>query len=194
MGDVIADLENGWSPQCLDRPAQAGEWGVLKVSAASSGRFRADQNKALPRTLSARPHLEVKAGQAIITRASGVASLVGIPAYINETPSKLMLCDKLFRVVPREEGGCDIRFLVDVLSQPLVRQQVFGEFSTESGMMKNISKPALLALTFPLPPLDVQRALVADLAAARTRAAALRAAAAAGRAEARAAFDAALWA
>ena len=28
LGDVIADLENGWSPKCLDRPAQVDEWGV----------------------------------------------------------------------------------------------------------------------------------------------------------------------
>jgi type I restriction enzyme S subunit len=43
LREVVADLENGWSPKCLDRPAEADEWGVLKVSAASAGfyvRFR----------------------------------------------------------------------------------------------------------------------------------------------------------
>jgi hypothetical protein len=57
LGDVIADLENGWSPKCLDRPAQPGEWGVLKVSAASAGRYRGGENKALPASLQPRPRL-----------------------------------------------------------------------------------------------------------------------------------------
>ena len=31
LREVVTDLENGWSPKCLDRPAEAEEWGVLKV-------------------------------------------------------------------------------------------------------------------------------------------------------------------
>jgi type I restriction enzyme S subunit len=30
LRDVIANLQNGWSPQCFDRPAVDNEWGVLK--------------------------------------------------------------------------------------------------------------------------------------------------------------------
>ncbi|MDT8854994.1 hypothetical protein RNZ50_08170 [Paracoccaceae bacterium Fryx2] len=69
LGDVIADLENGWSPQCLDRPAEPGEWGVLKVSAVSTGSYRMGENKALPVPLKPRPKLEVRAGDVLITRA-----------------------------------------------------------------------------------------------------------------------------
>ena len=57
LADVIADLENGWSPGCLDRPAKPGELGVLKVSAASSGEYREDENKALPSKLKPRPEV-----------------------------------------------------------------------------------------------------------------------------------------
>ena len=48
LGDVIADLENGWSPKCHDRPAEDGEWGVLKLGAVSFGVFDPNENKALP--------------------------------------------------------------------------------------------------------------------------------------------------
>ena len=39
LRDVIADLENGWSPKCHDRPAEPDEWGVLKLGAVSFGVF-----------------------------------------------------------------------------------------------------------------------------------------------------------
>ena len=48
LRDVIADLKNGWSPKCHSRPVESDEWGVLKVSAASSGYYRESENKALP--------------------------------------------------------------------------------------------------------------------------------------------------
>ena len=51
LGDVIADLANGWSPKCLDRPVQGEEWGVLKLGAVSFGAFNAEENKALPASL-----------------------------------------------------------------------------------------------------------------------------------------------
>ena len=39
LRDVIADLENGWSPKCHDQPAEDEEWGVLKLGAVSFGVF-----------------------------------------------------------------------------------------------------------------------------------------------------------
>lgn len=194
LGDVIANLENGWSPKCLDRPAEPGEWGVLKVSAASAGRYRVAENKALPTSLQPRPRLEVRAGDVLITRANGVANLVGVSAYVEDTQSKLLLCDKLFRVVFRPKSRIEPRFVAIVLRLHSVRSQVMGEFSTESGMMKNISKPSLLSLSFPLPPLDDQRALISALDAGRAEALRLRGEAAATRANAWAAFEAAVFA
>ena len=35
LGDVIADLETAGAPKCHDRPADAKEWGVLKLGAVS---------------------------------------------------------------------------------------------------------------------------------------------------------------
>jgi type I restriction enzyme S subunit len=194
LGEVIADLENGWSPKCLDRPAEAGEWGVLKVSAASAGRYRTSENKALPSNLRPRPRLEVKTGDVLITRASGVANLVGVPAYVDGTQEKLLLCDKLFRAVFRPKSPIAPRFMAVVLRLHSVRAQIVREFSTESGMMKNVSKPVLLSLTFPLPPLDDQRTLIAALDAGRAEAKCLRSEAAVARANAWTAFEASVYA
>jgi hypothetical protein len=61
-------------------------------------------------------------------------------------------------------------------------------------MMKNVSKPILLSLTFPLPPLDDQRTLIDALETGRAAAKGFRAEAAAIRATARVAFEKAVYA
>ena len=151
LGDVIADLENGWSPNCLSRPAEPGEWGVLKLGAVSFGMFNEMENKALPKHLKPRPELEVKTGQILISRAN-VTRLVGAISMIGVTRDKLMLCDKIFRVVPLDPAPVDPVFLTEVLRLPDLRRQIESKLTGTSPTMKNISKPALLGLTFPLPP------------------------------------------
>ena len=138
LRDVIADLENGWSPKCYDRPAEPDEWGVLKLGAVSFGVFNPEENKALPRHLDARPHLEVKPGELLISRAN-VTRLVGAIALAGETRTKLMLCDKIFRVVSREPAPVDTTFLMEILRISDVRRQIEANVTGTSPTMKNIS-------------------------------------------------------
>ena len=194
LRDVIADLENGWSPKCHDRPAEPDEWGVLKVSAASSGGYREVENKALPGKQKPKKNLEVQAGEILITRASGVAHLVGVAAFVEKTREKLMVCDKIFRVVQPDETRVDSRFIVHVLGIHSVRAQIEREFSTRSGMMKNVSKPILMSLTFPLPPKPEQVVMAKALADARAKAADLRDQARKERAKAWTDFETAVYA
>ena len=194
LRDVIADLENGWSPKCHDRPAEPDEWGVLKVSAASSGDYREIENKALPGKLKPKKNLEVQAGEILITRASGVAHLVGVAAFVEKTREKLMICDKIFRVVKPDETRVDSRFIVHVFGIHSVRAQIEREFSTRSGMMKNVSKPVLMSLTFPLPPKPEQIVMAKALADARTKAVDFREKARKERAKAWADFETAVYA
>lgn len=193
LGEVIADLENGWSPKCYDRPAKSDEWGVLKLGAVSFGTFDENENKALPPTLKPRPHLEVKPGQILISRAN-ITRLVGATALIRQTRDKLMLCDKIFRVVPLNPAPIDREFLTEVLRISDVRRQIEANVTGTSPTMKNISKPALLRLTFPLPPVPDQKKMVQSLAYARTKATGLRADAATLRTRAWTDFEAAVYA
>ena len=173
LRDVIANLENGWSPKCHDRPAEPDEWGVLKLGAVSFGVFNPEENKTLPRHLEPRPHLEVKPGELLISRAN-VTRLVGAIALIGETRPKLMLCDKIFRVVSRDPAPVDATFLAETLRISDVRRQIEANVTGTSPTMKNISKPALMSLTFPLPPKSEQIVMAKALTDARTKAADLR--------------------
>lgn len=192
LSDVISDLENGWSPRCHDRRAEDNEWGVLKLGAVSFGVFDANENKALPSHLEPRPDLQVTEGQLLISRAN-ITRLVGATAVVGETRWKLMLCDKIFRAVPREPSPVTMSFLAEVLRVSSVRRQIEANVTGTSPTMKNISKPALMNLTFPLPPEEERKAMVAAFSNARTAAANLRRKAEETRAKAWATFEATIY-
>ena len=193
LRDVIADLENGWSPKCHAQPAEDGEWGVLKLGAVSFGIFSPKENKALPRHLKPRPRLEVTSGQLLISRAN-ITRLVGATVLIEKTRPKLMLCDKIFRAVPFKHDPVDTMFLTQVLRSSDVRRQIEADVTGTSPTMKNISKPALMGLTFPLPPKNEQVAMATALTDARADAVNLREQARNARAGAWADFEAAVYA
>jgi len=193
LRDVIDDLENGWSPKCYGRPAESNEWGVLKLGAVSFGVFDEQQNKALPRHLAPRPHLKVKTGQILISRAN-ITRLVGATTLIGKTRDRLLLCDKIFRVVPLGPPPVDAAFLTEVLRTSNVRRQIEANVTGTSPTMKNISKPALMSLTFPLPPKQGQITLTNIFVAARAMAATMRQQAKEARAKAWAEFETAVYA
>lgn len=173
MREVVADLENGWSPQCHGRPAKADEWGVLKLGAVSFGAYNETENKALPANLKPIPNYEINEGDVLISRAN-VPRYVGACAQVLATRPKLLLCDKIFRVVFRPDGPLDGAYLTEVMKTPPLRQQIEAAITGSSPTMQNITKTSLLALRLPVPPVDEQRALVKMLTAARASAVALR--------------------
>ncbi len=170
LSDAVADLENGWSPQCLTRQAELDEWGVLKLGAVSFGTFDESENKALPPFLEPIPGLEVKSGQVLISRAN-VTRLVGACALIAQVRPRLMLCDKIFRVVFHKDSPIEAAYLAEVMKIPQVRVQIESAATGTSATMQNITKPSLLALRLPLPPIGVQREMIVRTAAGRAEAA-----------------------
>lgn len=192
LGDLVADLENGWSPKCLDHPAREGKWGVLKLGAVSFGTFDAGENKELPASLKPRPAYEIKAGDVLISRAN-VVRYVGACVYVESTPSNLMLCDKIFRVRFRSRGQLLPQFLAEAMKLRSVREHIESRLTGTSPTMKNISKPALLDIRFPLPDAHTQQHLVDGIAASMTAASSKRTEAVAVRESAWTAFEAALF-
>lgn len=192
---MVDDIAVGWSPKCLERAAAKGEWGVLKLSAITSGRFRPDENKALPAKMVPRPELEVKPGDVLITRGSGVTRLVGSTTLVDaDAPPKLMICDLIFRVTFNEKSRVKPAYVIEVLRTSHLRRQIEERRTGAAPMMQKITKSSLNSLTFPLPPIDDQRVLIEALNAGRAEAAALRADAAASRAKAWAEFEASVYA
>ena len=175
LREVIADLVVGWSPRCLNRSADINEWGVLKLSAVTSGRLQPSENKALPPRVEPRPELEVRCGDVLITRGSGITRLVGAAIFVeDEPPSKLMICDLVFRVEFKEIGKIDPAFLAATFGTAYLRNQIEADRTGAAPMMQKITKTALMSIKLPLPPISQQVAMVGQLNTARATAANIR--------------------
>jgi type I restriction enzyme S subunit len=46
--DLLLKIDSGWSPVCLDRPAEKNEWGMLKLGAVTYCEYDDSKNKANP--------------------------------------------------------------------------------------------------------------------------------------------------
>lgn len=159
----IRRIEQGWSPACANSEADEGEWGVLKVGCVNYGGFRDTENKALPLDLKPLPELEVRVGDVLVSRAN-TRDLVGSAAYVERTRSRLLLCDKLFRIHYRP-SNTDPRFLVLLLQSDLCRFQFERDATGASGSMQNIGQDSVRRLLFGWAPLEEQRRLVLHVAA-----------------------------
>ena len=173
LSTYVAEIENGKSPATEGRPASADEWAVLKLGAVSFGSFDERENKALPASFTPIPHLEVKSGDFLMSRAN-TAELVGACTVVPGTRPKLMLSDKLFRFIFREPRDVDPAYLDHALKSPALREQIVSAASGTSPTMKNISKEKVLALRVPPHPLREQRRIVSRLDGLLVKVSALR--------------------
>jgi type I restriction enzyme S subunit len=142
LGDCLERIDAGWSPDCPDSPPAEGEWGVLKVSAVSSGVYKPGESKRLPGSFPPRPRLEVAEN------------------------ARLMLSDKTLRLVPAP--GVDHYFLSEVLKSREARLQIEAMMGGSSSQ-KNISQAQLRTIRLPLPDGDQQKYFAAVLRSADVR-------------------------
>src|SRR6516164_8139243 len=90
-------LHQGWSPRCEPEPStKPTEWAALKTTAIQDGWFDDSFNKWLPKALSPRPNLEVRAGDILITCA-GPRVRCGIACLVKKTRPRLMISGKMYR-------------------------------------------------------------------------------------------------
>lgn len=151
-------FQQGWSPQCEGRPADADEWAVVKTTAIQHGEFWAHENKALPATLEPRPQIEITAGDVLMTCA-GPRNRCGVACLVRSTRGRLMMSGKMYRFRPHPDL-LDPQFLSRFIG--LHRTQVrIDEMKTginDSGL--NLTHSRFGKLQVVLPPLNEQRRIV----------------------------------
>ncbi|MEA1649807.1 hypothetical protein UAJ10_12375 [Nitrospirillum sp. BR 11164] len=151
LGDLLEAIDSGWSPNCLDRPAEAHEWGVLKLGAVTRCIFDENEQKALPSTEKPRPDLEVKAGDILFTRKN-TYDLVAACALVGDVRPHLMLPDLIFRLRPRQDALINSFYMQQLLTYPTKRKEIQKLAGGAAGSMPNISKGRLLAAEIEVPP------------------------------------------
>jgi type I restriction enzyme, S subunit len=158
LGCALEKINQGWSPDCDSDPADMGEWGVLKTTAVVWQGYQAHENKALPSTLKPRPSLEIRPGDLLMTRA-GPNSRVGVVVYVYGTRSKLMLSDKIYRLVPAK--NIDGRFLCYSLSGFQSQRHLSNLKTGMAESQTNISQDIVKALLTVCPP-EKEQEQIAD--------------------------------
>ena len=154
-------IEQGWSPQCDNQAADDDAWGVMKVGCVNGDQFDASENKALPPELDPKTEYELRPGDVLISRAN-TRELVGSAAIVpSDVRSKLLLCDKLFRIALSPE--VDAAYLTFCLRTRAARFQYEQDATGASGSMQNIGQDAIKNLVFPFPSYAEQQQIAAFL-------------------------------
>lgn len=162
LGDLIHRITGGISLIAEDRPARAGEKGILKLSAISDGRLLPSENKVIQshRTRVLGPHL--RQGTLLISR-SNTSELVGACAYVDTDYPDLHLPDLIWEVTLADENVSLAQWLNYALGSQSTRSALQACATGTSGSMKKLSMSALRRLQILLPPLQEQEKIVSAL-------------------------------
>ena len=160
---VLRKIEQGWSPQCEDRPAIDDEWGVIKAGCVNGGAFIPSQQKVLPNDIEPEPRYRLYPGDLLMSRASGSVDLIGSIAVLpDDLPSRLLLCDKVYRL-HLDRNRMSPHFVAYFLRTLQVREQIKLGISGAEGMANNLPTATVTNLLVPEVPLTEQQQVVSDL-------------------------------
>ena len=163
LAEFVDALEAGVSVNSENRQARQGEKGVLKTSAATSGIFDPLEHKAIVPEEIDRAKCNPKKGSIIISRMNTEA-LVGASAYVDRDYPDLYLPDRLWQTII-SRADVSPRFVHLMISSEPYRAKISSVCGGTSGSMKNVAKSQFLAIRIPLPPFDIQQAIVANVEA-----------------------------
>ena len=157
LSHCLSGIDNGKSLVCDTKPRQ-GNWpAILKLSAATYGYYQPEENKAMLNENEFVNSAEVQVGDLLFTRKN-TPELVGMCAYVYETPGKLMMPDLIFRLNTNET--CSRIFLWKLINHDLFRENIKAISSGSAKSMSNISKERLCELKIILPPIELQQQFV----------------------------------
>lgn len=131
--DLILRHVSGPSPTCEEREVHdAREWGLLKTTAVTWNGWNESAHKVLPEQYWGSSHLEVHAGDVIVTKA-GPRHRVGVVARVTSTRPRLIVSGKMVLLEPDTR-----KVLPEVLAEILAERSVQTYFdSRKSGMAES---------------------------------------------------------
>jgi type I restriction enzyme S subunit len=165
LGELITDLGQGWSPRCdLTREPLPDEWAIIKTTAVQSMHYLDNEAKPLPHAISPRPELEIKHGDFLMTR-KGPRIRAGVTCLVRSTRNRLMVCDTVYRFRCKT-SIVEPEYLELVLNSPRVLLDIDARKAGINDSGVSLTHYKISSLPIPLPPQDVQRAIIADVSAA----------------------------
>ena len=149
LGELTENMGSGWSPACDEgERTDPNRWAVLRTTAVQLMEYRSHEHKALPAKLQGRPGIEVKQGDILITRA-GPMNRVGVSCWVDQTPHRLMLSDKIvrFHIIDDEMLPA---FVVMSLNAGWTKDQLEASKSGMAASQVNITQSDLRNILIPV--------------------------------------------
>jgi restriction endonuclease S subunit len=165
--DQKKKVQRGWSPQCSAHPqSNSSVWAVLKTTAVQNMRYEPQHNKELPKLLLPKSHLEVQAGDFLMT-TTGPRNRCGVVCLVPSTPAKLIFSGKILRFQPDRSKLLPV-WLELVLASHRYQKRLDQLKVGSSDSSVSIGNAQVLELQVPAPSLDEQKRLVAKVGHIKT--------------------------
>jgi type I restriction enzyme S subunit len=151
LDQLLDGIDAGKNFSCDERPPEAGETGIIKVSAVTWGTFDEDESKTITAPDRIDERYLVRPGDLLISRANTL-ELVGASVVVRNFKRRLLLSDKVLRL----RLVVDLRDWVNrVLRSHIGRRQIEALATGAQLSMRNITQDNLRKLCIPLPPPSV---------------------------------------
>ena len=157
LGDVSNKIEAGKSILCNEKIPSDDEIGIVKTGVCSFGKFKENESKTCLSKNDWHDEYEIKKGDFLIGRANTL-ELVGSCVIVDSINKKLMLSDKILRIV-----FCNFVnhfFILYMMKSKFLRSQIEKSSTGSSPTMKNISQESIKNYVLPLPSLKEQEEIV----------------------------------
>ncbi|WP_397199231.1 restriction endonuclease subunit S [Nodosilinea sp. LEGE 07298] len=138
MKDVIESISAGWSAGGEERSLEKDEWGVLKISAVTTGRFIPTEFKNVGRSFFQKQIIVPQKGDLLFTRAN-TRELVAATCLVEKDCKNLFLPDKIWKIIPKRDIATR-EYLKFLLSEPKYRSLLTRKATGTSGSMLNVSQ------------------------------------------------------
>ena len=161
LRNIITEITSGLSPKCESGSAQDNEYGVLKLSAVTSGQYIPTENKLYTGPLSNIEKYLVEEGDILMTRKN-TPELVGAVAIASETSSHLAIPDLIYKI-QIDESCISRQVFQNIMMLPLMRERIKSICGGSNTSMSNISQKRLLDVKFPLPTPELHKEMISLL-------------------------------
>ncbi|MDF4305783.1 restriction endonuclease subunit S [Vibrio parahaemolyticus] len=156
LSEGIESISSGWSAKGENYPCDKDNYGVLKISAVTSGKFRPEENKFVyaedipeGKTL-----IYPKKGDLLFSRAN-TRELVAATCIVPVDYNNIFLPDKLWNVKTIDDELLP-EFLNYLIWQPRFKETLTSQATGTSGSMLNISKAKFQNTDAIFPPVKIQ--------------------------------------
>lgn len=161
--ECLQEVKHGSSAPPSPRPSSLH---ILKISAVTRGEFLPSERKFTLDTERVRREFSLRQGDVLMCRTNGTLAYVGMSALVYDDMPDLIFPDKVIRV--RTKDNLEPGYLWFILQTHHLRLQIEAVARTAVGNYA-IGSNDIWNLRIPLPPLDVQRQITADVEAGRAQ-------------------------